>query len=103
MTAVTCEQPAFRLRDVNLTVDPRLDAVEEILQLRHDIDDHALAVKLLRGIRPDLDDRMVADWIDNQLDAAGDVRAAELDRGDVGWAIDIYELRLREFVYGGPR
>lgn len=103
MTATFCEAPAFRLRDATLAVDPRLDAVEEILQLRHDIDDHRVALVLLRGVRPDLDELAIEGAIEELIDLAADVHRAESNPGDWCRRRDLYESQLRAFAYGGPR
>lgn len=100
-----CAAPAFRLADITLTgqLDPALNAVEEILQLRHDIDDHALAVTLLRGHRPDLTVGQVGWWIDELISRADNVyAAARATDGERQAALDHYEQGLTQFL-GGQR
>lgn len=105
MTAVACQPLAWRLSNIRRAddLDPREEAVEEILQLRHDVDDHQLAVTLLQGIRPDLTSGQLDDAIDELIDKARWIRDAESWAGGFDAVLDDYETTLRTFVQGGPR
>ena len=100
----THEAPEFRLRDIRpLARDPRCEAVEEILALRHDVDDHALAITLLRGLRPDLDVLSIEGAITELLHLGSEVRRTESRPGDWARALDVYECQLSAFARGGAR
>jgi hypothetical protein len=101
-----CEAPEFRLRDIRrvAVLCARCDAVEEVLQLRHDIDDHAVALTLLRGHRPDLDETEIEGAMIELLGLAAQVRRLDSDSHD-RWhaAVDRYEAQLHAFTHGGAR
>lgn len=100
-----CAAPAFRLADITVIgqVDPAMNAVEEILQLRHDVDDHALAVTLLRGYRPDFTVEQIGQWIDELIHRADNVYGcARATDGERQFALDYYEQGLATFL-GGRR
>lgn len=107
-----CAAPVFRLADITIPpreVDPARTAVEDVLQLRHDIDDHDLAVRLLTGIRHAVTGETmpccdVEYWIGEFLEAGQHVRDAEQNGSysDFVWCIDQYEYKLASFL-GGRR
>lgn len=105
-TIHSCAPLEWRCSEISrrAELDPRDEAVEEILNLRHEIDDHAVALTLLRGMRPDLAVLALEDVIDELLDLARTVHEAE-QMGRAAWhaAIDDYTHALRTFARGGTQ